>query len=212
MNTPGTKDDCSGSSNLSAPLDTIAPFHDFLVGLKADPSQVIVGGIIGTPTPVFVEAVVPPVGGPAQPQLAHSCTNLVNGVDQPGDPGVRLQSFFDLFPNRNSSTTICQNDFSEALEGTANLIAQSAGTPCIGKPLLDVDPGTPGVQVDCIVEDTLGTNVTIVDPCDDTNTPTCWRLEIDAFTCPLFDRLRLEVVRDFAVPPQTITRARCRVQ
>jgi hypothetical protein len=211
MNVPGAKDQCIGSSDTSL-LDTVQPFHDFLVGLRADPSQVVVGGIIGTPTPVAVELRAPPGGGTAVPTLSHSCENLVNGIPQPGDPGVRMQSFLDLFPNRNTSTTICQNDYSEALAGTANLIAQSAGTPCIGQPLVDVDANAAGIQADCVVEDSLGANVTIIPPCDASSTPTCWRLVTDAFTCPLFDQLRLEVVRSGQVQPQTITRARCVVE
>ncbi len=211
MNQIGLKEQCAASTDDTL-LDPVAPFHDFLVGLKADPSQVIVGGIIGTPTPVEVELVAPPGAGPPQPTLSHSCSNIVNGIDQPGDPGVRLKSFFDLFPNRNTFTSICQNDFTEAVEGTANLIAQTAGTPCISKPLVDIDTAAPGIQADCIVEDSLGTNVTIIAECDSSSTPTCWRLAKDAVTCPLFDNLRLEVVREGTIPPQTVTRARCIVQ
>jgi hypothetical protein len=212
MFTEGAKSGCAGSVDTGGLLDPITPFHDFLVGLKADPNQVVVSGIIAPPTPVDVVSVVPPTGGPAQLELGHSCNRIVDGVNTPGDPGVRLQSFFDLFPNRNASTNVCLEDFSDALEGTANLIAQSAGTPCISKPLKDVDTATAGLQADCVVEDSLGANVTIIQPCDASNTPTCWRLVSDQTTCPLFDNLRLEVVRDGNVPPATITRARCQVQ
>jgi hypothetical protein len=123
-----------------------------------------------------------------------------------------MQTFLGLFPNRNASTSICQTNYSEALEGTANLIAQSAGTPCINQPLLDVDTSTAGLQVDCLVEDVLGTNVIAIDECGADATPTCWRLVDDATTCPLFDHLRLEVLRDGSVSAQTVTRARCRVE
>jgi hypothetical protein len=212
MNVDNDKGDCGPSTDPASIVDQVAPFRDFLVGLKDDSSKVIVGGIIGPATPVAVELRAPPGGGPALPAVAHSCSVTVNGMLQVADPGVRMQAFLDLFPNRNASGSICETDFSEALRQVAQTVAVSSGTPCVGKPILDVDANMPGIQADCIVEDVLGTNVTVIQPCDAVVTPTCWRLVSDAETCPLFDQLRLEVVRDVTLDPDTVTRARCRVQ
>jgi hypothetical protein len=209
MNQVGTKGGCT--ANVASDLiDPVEDYRDFLVGLKSDPSRVVVSSIMGAIEPVAVE--LRTINGTSQPALAHSCQFQGNTGPQVADPGVRFKSFTDLFPDRNAFASICQSDLSGALDLIGQLVTTSIGSPCVTQPLADVDPGTPGVQVDCIVEDLVGANATLIQECDAIETPTCWKLESDPAACPSAPGLRLEVVRSGTPDPATVTRMRCIVQ
>jgi hypothetical protein len=211
MNQEGAKDGCAASTT-STLLDDVRPYHDFLIGLKADPSQVAVSSIMGTTAPFQVELRAPPGGGASVPALVHSCT--FNGAAGPevADPPARMQDFLGLFPDRATASSICQQDLSGGLSLIADLIARSIGSPCVGASLADVDPATAGTQVDCIVEDVVGAAKTTIAECDASETPTCWKLEADPINCTRFEHLKLTVVRAGVPDPATITRMRCIVQ
>ena len=100
----------------------VEEYANFLKSLKADPAQIIVAGIIGNPTPVVVGS------KDDEPTLDASCTTAGTGD---ADPGVRLNSFLESFPQRNTSTTICNEDLSDALTVIADLLAKVIGNPCI---------------------------------------------------------------------------------
>jgi hypothetical protein len=209
MNTVGAKGQCTASTS-STLLDDVAGFRDFLVGLKQDPKQVIVGAIMGTPEPVAVE--LRAINGSSEVALAHSCSFQSSTGSAVADPGVRIKSLLDLFPQSSVTSTICQQDLSGALGALGALVAKTSGSPCIAVPLVDIDPGSPGIQVDCVVEDAVGTGVIAIAPCDASETPTCWKVEADPATCSSAQNLKLVVVRSAPLDPSTITRMRCRVQ
>jgi len=208
MNNVGAKTGC-GASMGSPFMEDIAPFRDFLVALKGDPNKVFVAGIIGAPEPVATE--VRQINGMNLPALAHSCQYQGAGGPEVADPGVRMKAFFDAFPNRASFTSVCQPDLSVSLEQLGALVTRAVGTPCVGSPLADVDPKTAGLQVDCIVEDVVGANATVIPKCSSPDTPPCWRLDTDAANCPMLDHLKLTIVRSGAPDPSTVTTMRCRV-
>ena len=145
----------------------------------------------------------------AVPALAHSCTYQGAQSLEVADPGVRIQQFLSEFPNRNASTTICQQDLSGGLGQIGQLVGQSIGSPCIARQLADADPNTPGLLPDCVVEDLVGSTVTKIPECG--NAP-CWRFETDAATCTVGDHLKLVIDRGGATPdPATVTTMRCAV-
>ncbi len=127
--------------------------------------------------------------------------------------------FFDQFANRNTVTTVCQDDLSDALILIAELLRKVIGNPCIvGN--IDTDPNTPGVQYDCSVSDVTnkGTDQqteTILPECDASmsNIP-CWHLDPDTAQCGSTDtQLSLVVERGGgSVPPGTTVEARCVVE
>jgi hypothetical protein len=207
MNTPGMKTGCAGSVGSTYMTD-VAPFHQFLVGLKGDTRLVVVAGIMGTPTPVTVELTIPPGGTAAVPTLAHSCTYQSTAGVEVADPASRMQQFLDLFPDANASSTICQQDLSGSLGLIGTLVTRAIGSPCITVPLADVDPATPGAQYDCVVEDHLGATVTPIPACS-TGAPTCWSLTSDPATCTVADHLKFTVTRTAAPDPATVTRMHC---
>jgi hypothetical protein len=93
---------------------------------------------------------------------------------------------------------------------TAELVNLAIGSPCVTVQLADVDPGTPGEQADCIVEDVVGTLPAQAIPA--CGSPTCWKLVADAQNCPAADHLRLQIDRAGAPDPATVTKARCLVR
>ncbi len=208
MNTVGTKDGCKGSVG-SAFMADVAPYHDFLVTLKGDARKVVTAAIMGTPTPFGVELRTPPGGGTAVTAIAHSCQYQGGLGIEVADPPVRMAAFLNLFPNASSFSTICQQDLSDAVTLTAQLVNLAVGSPCITVALADAEPGTPGDQADCIVEDVVGTTVTPIPAC---GSPTCWKLVTDAQNCPSASHLRLQIDRANAPDPATVTKARCILQ
>lgn len=155
-------------------------YADFLRSLKADPSLVTVGVISGVAEPVKVG-----ITDMATPKLEASC------VSASGDaaPAVRLLHFASLFPNRHTKQTICNDDLSAALIGTANNLGASIGGACLVNTPADTAPGTPGLQSDCRVADVTGfgtaseTVVQTIPDCATSSTGACFRLITASTQC-----------------------------
>jgi len=212
MSEIGVKGTCTASTDPGSLLQGVQLFYDSLIVLKGDPSRIAVSAVMADPASVEVELREPHAGASPVPALAPSCTKLrVEGPPLTGAPGVRLQTFLDLFPDHSSTGSICDDSFSSALEDTATLIAQVAGSQCLTKPILDVDPATPGSQVDCVVEEVVGTDVKELAECSAVATPGCWRLVRDPEACPGVEQLRLDVFHEQEVAVD-VTRARCRIR
>jgi hypothetical protein len=146
----------------------VQEYIDFVKDLKADPSQIIVAGIMGPPQQVVVGR-----DDDDNPALEPSCANPATGE---AAPAVRLKTFIDAFPTRNSVTTICNEDLSDALVVIAELLKQVIGSPCLDGKIKDVDPGTDGVQPECQVSDVVNPGQdsqeeTVLPACDNTGDP-----------------------------------------
>jgi hypothetical protein len=208
MNTVGVKDGCGPS--VGSQLDDVTPYRDFLVGLKTDPRNIVVSGIMGTTQPFQVELRAAPGGGTPGPALAHSCVYQGSIGPEVADPPVRIRSLLDGFPSRSTFSTVCQQDLSAGLQSIGALLRGAAGSPCIAASLADTDPATAGLQVDCVVEDIVGTTVTPIAQCP--GVP-CWTVTSDPATCPTSpSSFKLVVSRTSAPDPATVTRMRCIVQ
>ncbi|MEJ7600028.1 MAG: hypothetical protein WKG01_19125 [Kofleriaceae bacterium] len=192
MNNLGLKDECHPNDG-SEHLEKVQTFVDFLKAQKPDPNQIIVAGIIGTTAPFAVET------RDNLRALAHSCTYTGGGTTQVADPPTRIQFFLDQFPNRSTSTSICQQDLSGGLQLIAQLLKTVIGDPCIEGNLADVDPDTDGDQFDCsasYVQNFGKPNQTemVLPTCNDalSNKP-CFHLIEDLTKCPLNSHLILKV-------------------
>ncbi len=210
---PGPRDGCRPRDPRGDGTDYMYhPQHyvDFFKSLKPDPSMVIMAGIIGTPTPVVVGT--DPMTN--NPDLQPSCSSASGEAD----PAVRMAWFFDQFAGRNTVTTVCQDDLSDALILIAELLRKVIGNPCI-EGNIDTDPDTAGVQYDCSVSDVTnkGTDMqteTILPECDasQSNIP-CWHLEPDTQCSTTDTGLSLIVERGSGnVPPGTTVEVRCVVE
>jgi hypothetical protein len=190
---------CVANANALVPIDE---YVTFLESLKADPGLVIVSAIHGPPQPFSLgledhRRIVRP-----------SCT--YDGAS--AQPGVRLRQFIEGFPNRGTDTSICQSNLTDGLVLVAGFPdGHLGGDPCVTSALADVDPARPGRQVDCVAW------YAFVDPrrdrvlptCDGSNRP-CWRLDVDARSCPQQDHELIRVEPGITeLPPGTQFIAEC---
>lgn len=216
---PGPRENCFAEED-SDYMYGVQEYVDFLKDLKGDDSLVIVAGIIGNPEPVAVG--VDPER-PQNPALVPSCTSSAGKAD----PAVRIKTLLDQFPNRNTFTTICNEDLSDGLALIAQLLKEAIGNPCIESLLKDRDPDTGELEYECTVSDVVnpGTDeqeetvlphcnadddLDPTDPPSSTNIP-CWHLEVDDTQCPDTPTgLSLVVERGGAgAPTGTHVQARC---
>jgi len=202
-------------------------------GLKVDPSDVLLAAIDAPEQPFQVILADPFSGthdgkpytrcaaispdGSCVPVLQHSCQNPLDGAFF-GDPSVRLNAVVNAAPH-HAVASICDADYSVALEQVAKLIVSQTGQCCFTD-ALPVDPRQPqnpdAFVADCqISQVTLqadGTQVTSAIPrCSGTSGLPCWLVERKDQCGGLSPQNLGVTVRrgSGAVPPHTSIQARC---
>jgi hypothetical protein len=204
-------------------LYTVNEYVEFLKGLKQDPRSVIVAGIIGPTEPVEVGRYTPMGATMERPDQVPSCTYVdMNGESNFADPGIRLRNFFEQFVDRNTYTTICDDDYSDALFQIADLLRTVIGYPCISAQLADTDPATDGIQWDCQfsyvtnpgeVTETETVLPECVGPVGESTNKPCWRLVTDAENCSDTPTQLSVVTEDDGTPPvNTFVKGGCVVE
>jgi hypothetical protein len=181
----GVRQDCHPKFD-STELAQIDRYVTHLKGLKRDPRDVMVAGIVGNPAPFEI---VKPAGVTI---LRDNCPagSGPGGSTGVAFPAVRTTDFLEQFLDRNTRSTICDGDLSDGLEKIGELLIQNFDDPCFDRDLLDVDPVTPGPQYECAVTEVrhrageLDTELRTYPACvaGNTNTP-CWHIEEDAVKC-----------------------------
>jgi hypothetical protein len=179
----GARQDCH--PNVTSPtLTKVDRYVDFLKGLKADPRDVIVAGIVGDAGPFEI------VKKGNVSVLKQSCVYTGPTGPQYAYPGIRELDFLDQFANRNTHATICAEDLSGAMTQIGALLKRTLADPCFELQLADADPETPGVQYDCTVTETRYTanepdeELDVIPACDATRSRIpCWRIEEDPVHC-----------------------------
>ncbi len=172
----GTSIDTTRCYTRSDELVATDTYVQFVKSLKADTSRIIVSSVMGPDEPLAFEVV------DGRLQVRPSCS--FDGAS--ALPSPRLQRFLDQFPNRTSSTSICQQDLSGGLylfTGPGPRI----GDPCINGTLADVDPITPGRQEDCVAWYSFpvtGAPDELFARCESEITAPCWDLVTDPLKCP----------------------------
>lgn len=167
-------------------MKSIDPYIQYFRNLKDDPKKVIVAGIIGNVDDQQSSSVGPDPDTPTNPALEASCTSTAGNAA----PGHRLKAFLDAFPERNTTTTICNDNLSDAMTQIAELLKLAVGNPCIESQLADRNPDLPGLQAECSVVDVTNPNganrMEAVIPACDANGGAipCWRFEPNAMQCP----------------------------
>jgi hypothetical protein len=212
----GTKAGC-GSSPTSQLINDVELYRTFLVGLKGDARRVAAAGILGPLGPgemISVEERAPVGGGAPVPALTHACIYMGPSGGDAVNPAGRMRDLLGRFPDRGRFTSICGPDHETGLVQIAELLRRMIGTGCVEDRLVDVDPAA-GLQVDCAVEDVLGEEVTPIKACDASpDARPCWRLVEDLARCAAAPdpHLAVDVQRDAAPAPATVTRVRCLAQ
>lgn len=211
----GKRNTCHPSANPKYVQDT-SRYVDFLKGLKPDPKDVIVAGILGDPTPFEI------VNDDAHHEtvLGPSCHYVsTTGTDQTAFPAVRTADFLSRFEERNTRATICQGDLSAGLTQVAALLKVVIADPCFEANVADLDPDMPGLQPDCTVSDMRydngqETELAVIPSCAISGGAVpCWRIEEDAVHCAYTNtdpHLKLVVDRGGVIPaPDVHVKASC---
>ncbi len=119
-------------------------------GVKVDPNDVILVAITAPKDPVGVSITMPcadQVNTPSCPILNHSCVAATNNMFF-GDPAVRLSTVVSSARHSNL-TSICDTDYTAAINALGDLIISQIGAGCLNAPIASRADGTP----DCVVED-----------------------------------------------------------
>ncbi len=191
---------CYTHAEALVPIDA---YVQFLKGLKRDPSKIAVAAVMGPTEPFSFQLV------DGRWQINPACSF----AGASALPAPRLQSFLDQFPNRTTTTSICQQDLSGGLQLFSGFEVP-IGDPCINTTLADVDPFTSGRQEDCVVWHSFAPAEHREDEpiarCTPERSEPCWALEIDRQQCPMGSGERL-VVHDGAteLPDGTHVHAEC---
>jgi hypothetical protein len=112
----GEKDRCAPRED-SAYEQAVASYVDYLVGVKGDPSKVMVAGIFGSADGVDVE---PDPNLPGHLMLGDLCGG---GDATSANPAVRLGAFTDAFPARDFFSDICAAPMDKSLSDIAHRIS-----------------------------------------------------------------------------------------
>jgi hypothetical protein len=225
----GPKTGCQPDTNSVYEYE-VQRYIDFLRNLKTDPKLVIVAGIIGNFDSVSGDLTVgPDRNDPTVPAVQVSCfTRDPNDPNDGAAPPVRLQSFLTAFPERNTFTTICNDNLADALIQIAELLKTAIGNPCIDKALADRNPTIDGLQPECSVVDVLNPDTdarseTVIPQCTQAIQPAammcdpgsvgtpCWCIHADMDSCPMAPQnFAIEVNRGGATPPLgTVLEVQC---
>lgn len=108
-------------------------------------------------------------------------------------PAPRLDALLATFGQRGMFTAIDQADFGAVLDPLAQIWTSSLACPCAPRPL-DLDPATPGDQVDCSIVATLEGDTGLYDqqlPACPAEGP-CWRF--DPGCCPAAPDVEFQIV------------------
>ena len=118
-------------------------------GVKVDPNDVILVGITAPSEPVGVTVTTPCADqqAPSCPILNHSCIAPTD-PNFFGDPAIRVNDVVNSAHNHNL-TSICDTDYTSAIQALGDLIISSIGVGCMNSPVENRADGTP----DCVVTD-----------------------------------------------------------
>jgi hypothetical protein len=183
-------------------------YYDFLTTVKpgAQIEVAVIGGVDANgrapdPSGFAIQTGPLTIPGASQPQtlaLQPQCMTSINGHQAIGRPGLRLSDFVSRFGSHGGYYSVCQNDYSPALQDIAQRIELEL-SPCLEGNIdtLDANGAEPGLQPQCTVSDVLhyGTSSATdseIPPCPmtDPTTPSpnsphpCWWVEANPTACP----------------------------
>jgi hypothetical protein len=194
--TPGEKTECVPRKD-SPYMPDVQSYVDFIKDLKGDPSKIIVAGIVGydemNPDELLEVEIVEKERVGEVYSLVPACQVLAAdgvSIESRATNGVRLRSFLEQFPGRNTIQTICQRDLSGALDLIGDLLAAVIENPfCLTTDVFIRDQAEGVPPYDCQVSDVRDTNgvETALPHCNATdgtasNTP-CWFIRVNEAGC-----------------------------
>jgi hypothetical protein len=185
-----------------AGLINIATFVNHVKALKAPDRRVLVAGVFGwsddPATPYTIRA----------QDGALDLDPICNTAAGKAAPAIRLKAFVDAFGADGSWHSICGADLSAAMTKFGVAVARLKGDTCLQDRPLDVQPETPALDVDCVVEEQEpGAEPRLLPLCAP-GRPDCFEVKEDP-TCP-GSGVRLVTARAVPAPEGTSLKLRCR--
>jgi hypothetical protein len=174
-------------------------------GVKVDPNDVILVAITAPKDPVGVMITSPCADQPNTamcPILNHSCVAAADPTHFFGDPAVRLSTVVQSAKN-NNLTSICDTDYTSAINALGQLIVSAIGAGCLNSPIANRADGTP----DCVVEDVTAnpdgstTTKEIASCAENNHVVPCWQV---------IDKLA-EYTMEGCTPPGTTPPMTCKL-
>jgi len=169
-----------GAADADAVLRPISRYVDLLAGIRADkqridPSHEVLVSLIagvpqgyedGTAEIAYAEA----AAGSEQDLnfgIAPGCVNTSDGSGSTAVPPVRERAVAEAFAgDQRNLYSICQDDYSPALEGIARQIEKALPPACGTTMVADRDLETEQLDADCKIQQVVGREVTDVPACE----------------------------------------------
>jgi len=134
----GFVDDLGNPGGLMTGVEMDIPIQAQLEALR-DPTRLVVA-VIGGPYDGGPVQVVPDPETPEKPSVAYSCVNNMN--DEGATPGIRLRAFAAHFNDgvamgQWAYTSVCNTDFTSALEGIGAKIVEGLSEACFNGPFME---------------------------------------------------------------------------
>jgi hypothetical protein len=201
-------------------LVDVSEYVKFLLGLKKNPRDILVAGIVGENTEPIVVGAHPDVDNDFQ--VKQSCFSGPDDLEG-AFPPVRLRAFFDAFDvERRRQESIC-TDLTDALTNIGDFIGPPPEGACLPSSLVDRDESTPGLQADCVVAevrnpDTADESELLLRLCDNAADPAsssrlpCYTLEERPDECTKVGapyKVDIFYAADAVVPEGTELLVRC---
>lgn len=197
-------------------------YVDFLRGLKPDPQQIVVAGLVGVDlgapdAPLEVITELKPLGEVFS--LVPACEVMGTDInDEPvvvssAAPAVRLRAVLDAFPGRSALGSVCDEDPTGALGSVGGLIARSLEQRWCLPADVDRMSDVPGVQDACEVREQSYDGDTLVDTtalarCT-SNTLPCWQFVFPSDRCTIEAPVELVIQRPGPAPANAMIEVRC---
>jgi hypothetical protein len=139
----GPRNNCEPREDDQALLYGISRYTAYIEAIK-DPMMTVVAAIAG---PVQDQVVVQ-MDAQNRPEIKPTC---VDSTGEGADPGVRLKAFVEHFNGADAMgswayTSVCQSNFSDALEGIGNKIADIMAEKCPVQPFAGCREGPAGTS------------------------------------------------------------------
>jgi hypothetical protein len=193
-------------------------------GVKVDPTQVVLAGIVAPATPVQSLAANP---SPSPPGPYASCSGPIDGMHCAvvvqhsciapantqffGDPAVRITQVISAVPPSNQQlTSICDTSYQSAMQHMGSLIVSRFGPPgCLPSP--PADPNAPNCAVEDVTINSDGTTTTTAIPAcaDSAGAQPCWSVQSSAQCGGPSQQLVIQ--RNGSPPPNTLPQAACQL-
>jgi hypothetical protein len=205
-------------------------YTQFLSSLKG-PSRVAVAVIAGDPASTIATGPLSIATGPTTPPVSEAlalqptCRATINGNLAVGRPALRLTEFLDGFGDRGLFRTVCQGDYSQALDDIGALLFRAI-SPCLEGKLDtgDTDAANPGPQPDCQVSELQDPETdaqveALIPACrmiaedqpELAGARPCWWIKANPAACATQTHLELHVERATLPAPNTTVRVSCAI-